>query len=99
MTNSSLANGTAHASGVDTLNRLLAILKKEYKTDTSQFSGETTLADTGLDSLSLTDLLFEIEDVFEIKLDDLSPDQMPQQLSGLVDLIDRQIAAKPAQAT
>jgi acyl carrier protein len=99
MTHSPLTNGTSNATSVDTLSRLLAILKKEYRTDTSQFSGQTTLADTGLDSLSLTDLLFEIEDVFEIKLDDLSPDQMPAQLSGLVALIDRQIAAKPTQAT
>jgi acyl carrier protein len=99
MTHSTLTNGTDQASGIDTLNHLLAILKKEYKTDTSQFSGETTLSDTGLDSLSLTDLLFEIEDVFEIKLDDLSPDQMPQQLSGLVELIDRQIAAKVTQSS
>ncbi len=90
---------TGHAARADTLTRLLAILKKEYKTDTSQFSAQTTLADTGLDSLSLTDLMFEIEDVFEIKLDDLSPDQMPKELAGLVNLIDQQIATKAAQSS
>jgi acyl carrier protein len=82
-----------HAVSSDTtLERILEILKKEYKTDISGFSADTTLADTGLDSLSIADLLFEVEDVFEIKLDDLSPDQIPKQLSGLVSLIDAQIA-------
>jgi acyl carrier protein len=75
-----------------TLERLCTIIKKEYKIDTKSFTPETTLADTGLDSLSIADLLFEVEDVFEIKLDDMSPDQIPQQLSGLIALIDAQIA-------
>lgn len=95
MTQLSTLNSTENG---DTFERILLILKKEYKTDTSGFSAQTTLADTGLDSLSIADLLFEIEDVFNIKLDDLSPDQIPQQLSGLVSLIDAQIAlASPSK--
>lgn len=83
-------------SSNDVLEKLLKIIQKEYKLDVSSFTAHTTIADTGLDSLSMADLLFEIEDVFEIKLDDLPPDQIPKQLSGLVSLIQKQIAKNTA---
>jgi acyl carrier protein len=86
-----MATATSNPNA-STLERLFAIIEKEYKIDTKDFTPETTLADTGLDSLSIADLLFEVEDVFEIKLDDMPPDQIPQKLSGLIALIDAQVA-------
>jgi acyl carrier protein len=80
----------------NTLDRLLQIIRKEYKIDTTSFTQDTTIADTGLDSLSMADLLFEVEDVFGIKLDDLPPDQIPKKLSGLIDLIEAQIVKQAA---
>ena len=76
------------------LDTLLAIIKKEYKIDTSTFNANTTLEDTGLDSLSVADLLFEVEDRFEIQLGDMSPDQIPDKLSGLIKLVEIQLAKK-----
>ncbi len=77
-----------------TIEQLFSILQNEYKIDTTHFGAQTTLLDTGLDSLSIADLLFEIEDVFAIKLDEMSSEQMPKQLSELVRLIDVQMSKK-----
>lgn len=52
----------------NTYEKLTAILVKEYKLSADQLSLDAPLKDLGIDSLGLVELLFTIEDSFDIKL-------------------------------
>jgi acyl carrier protein len=51
--------------------RLKKVLAKELKIDTSQIKNDSSLADDlGVDSADMVDLLFAIEDEFDIEISD-----------------------------
>lgn len=52
----------------NTFESLRTILIKEYKLSPDQLSLDAPLKDLGIDSLGLVELLFTIEDAFNIKL-------------------------------
>lgn len=51
-----------------TFDQLSAILIKEYKLTPDQLSLDAQLQDLGIDSLGVVELLWHIEDAFQIKL-------------------------------
>jgi acyl carrier protein len=52
----------------DTLERLSTILKKDYQLAPEQLTLEAPLESLGIDSLGRVELLWNIEDTFQIKL-------------------------------
>ncbi len=76
----------------DTLSRISTLLVAKYKVDASRIRLDATMADIGLDSLSLAELLFDLEDEFkiEIKMDHLDL----KKLADAVQLVDNLVAAK-----
>lgn len=72
----------------DTLTTLLALIQEEHHLDVSQVTFETSLADVGLDSLAVAELLFSIEDKFKINLGEVPPDALPATVAEVVALID-----------
>lgn len=61
--------------------------------DVKSTDAATELAALGVDSLSLLELVFEIEEKFDVKVDEDTPP--PRSCGELVALIERLAAAKP----
>ena len=79
-----------------TLDRLCAIVMKDYKLDAAQLTPDAPLDALGIDSLGVADLLFNMEDEFGISL----PPE-PVQLLSLGDVarfIDDLLAKQQRQA-
>lgn len=67
---------------MSTLEAIQSILIEEFKLSANHLPPEATLADLGIDSLDLVDLLFKIEDRFGLKI----TDDVPRSLSTLGDV-------------
>jgi acyl carrier protein len=72
----------------DTFARLMALINAQYHLDTTHVTLSTGLADAGLDSLAVAELLFSIEEDFGIDLGDVSPDAIPATVGEVVSLVD-----------
>jgi acyl carrier protein len=58
---------------------------------------EATLESLGLDSLSVIEFMFNIEDEFKIKLSDIPLENL-KTLQDVIDVIDKQVAEQHAKA-
>ena len=74
--------------------QIVELLVQKYGVDAGKVSLDATLADLGLDSLSVAELVFDIEDLFgiEVKADDAEF----KTLGEAIALVDRYLAAKGA---
>ncbi len=74
--------------------QIVDLLVQKYGVDGTKISPDATLADLGLDSLSVAELVFDIEDLFaiEVKADDAEF----KTLGEAIALVDRYLAAKDA---
>lgn len=77
----------------NTFERLVALIGEQQNIVTSAITPETGLADAGLDSLAVAELLFSIEERFGVDLGDVPPEAVPATLAELVRLIDGKAAA------
>lgn len=76
-----------------TFERLMEIIRAQHHIDTSAVTAQTGLADAGLDSLAVAELLFSIEEVFGVDLGDVPPDAVPATVGEIVAMIDSKLAA------
>jgi len=67
---------------MSTLEAVQSILIEEFKLSPDRLRPEATLADLGIDSLDLVDLIFKIEDRFGLKI----TDDVPRSLVTLGDV-------------
>ncbi|MEO6081269.1 MAG: acyl carrier protein [Steroidobacteraceae bacterium] len=74
-----------------TLQILQDILVKEYRVAPDQVKPDATLTTLGLDSLSLIELMFKIEDTFKITIDTDGPTGLVT-VSDVVNYIDGLLA-------
>lgn len=77
-----------------TLDELKQLIKDSFGIDPNSVKEDSSLADYGLDSLSLVELLFVIEEHFD--LDIPSSRSEIKTLSGLASMIDELKSAQPA---
>jgi len=77
-----------------TLERLSAILIQDYKLQPDRLTLDAPLDSLGIDSLGTVELLWNIEDIFEIKLPP-DPVNLPT-LGDVVRYVDELVAARPA---
>ena len=75
-----------------TFARLMQIITEQNQVDASGVTLETGLADVGLDSLAVAELVFSVEDAFKVNLGDLSPTDIPSTVGGMVALIEAKLA-------
>jgi acyl carrier protein len=84
---------------MSTLGTLIDILARDYGVPREQITREATLATLGLDSLSLLELMFKIEDRFGLKIKDDTPTDL-DTVDDVVRYIDELIARNaPSNAT
>ncbi|MEO5560830.1 MAG: phosphopantetheine-binding protein [Dokdonella sp.] len=81
---------------------LCQILLKEYQLEPSTLTPDTPLKDLAIDSLGVIELIFAIEEKFEVTADDANNDSAKDfdTLQDVANYIDRLIAKRdaPAQA-
>ncbi len=83
-------------SSSTTLNEILALIKKEYDIEPSTIDPTKPLSEFGLDSLSLAELIFAIEDHFHFEYPESRTNV--QTLNELVQVVDESRAAVPVAA-
>lgn len=80
---------------MSTLDTLVEILVRDYCVAREQITPEATLATLGLDSLSLLELMFKVEDCYGVKINDDTPQDLVT-VDDVVRYVDGLIARKPA---
>ncbi len=70
------------------LPKLLKLIAEQHHLDITGVTLSTGLADAGLDSLAVAELLFSIEDEFKVNLGEVEPDAIPSTMGELVALIE-----------
>ena len=83
-----------------TFDAVAAVLKSQFSVDAELLQPQTTLHHLGLDSLSLMEFVFAIEDHFALRIpeDRLDPRQSTLTLADLCNALDEALAARPAVA-
>lgn len=72
----------------DTFEKLVQLIATQQHIDISAITPESGLADAGLDSLAVAELLFSVEETFAVDLGDVPPDAVPATVGEIVALID-----------
>lgn len=72
--------------------KVVQILVEKYGVDRDKVSPEANMVDLGLDSLSVAELVFDIEDEFDIEV--TTEEANFTTLGGAIELVDRCIEAQ-----
>ena len=75
---------------------LSAVLVEKYGVQTQAVHPDATLVELGLDSLSLTELLFDLEDEFGIEIPEDQAEARFNTLGDAAALVDELVRAKTA---
>ncbi len=83
-----------------TFDTVAAVLGEQFHVDADRIQPDAPLQTLGLDSLSLMEFVFAIEDRFGLRIpeDRLDPRQAELTLGGLCTVLDEELAQRPAQA-
>lgn len=87
-------------AGTDTRARVMAILAEQALLDPADLSGEMTLKDLGLDSVGLVEVIFAIEEAFDVQVpfnanDPRAGDFDASTVGSVVAAVERLVAARP----
>ena len=77
---------------------IFQIVAKQAKLDIGLLKPESTLKDLGIESLTAIEVLFEIEERFDIDFPDQSADLDAGTLQHLIDAVQTALAAKKPKA-
>jgi acyl carrier protein len=78
--------------------RIHAIIARHQGEAPPPIQPDSRLEDLGIDSLTAIEIIFEIEEAFDVTLPDRDPDFDTGCVQGLVDVVERTLANKPAGA-
>ncbi len=70
------------------------IITSNTSVESSVITPESKLQDLGVDSLEAIEILFEIEEHFDIQLPDRDPNFDTASVQGLIDTVEATLAAK-----
>ena len=77
---------------------IFGIISKEAGIDLGKISLDSTLKDLEIQSLDAVQIIFEIEDHYKITLPDRDPNFDTESVKGLVDAVEKLVAAKESAA-
>lgn len=77
---------------LDTFETLRAIIQEKFEMDAAAIQPDTILEDLGIDSLHAFDIIFEVEEKFDIQVP--NPQVPIKTIQDVVDLIDKARQAK-----
>ena len=79
---------------------ITAVLTEQFQVEADKITSGTALADLGLDSLSLMEFVFAMEDRFNLRIPEerLDPRQANLTLDDLCQALDEAITAEPPKA-
>ncbi|HET7561530.1 MAG TPA: phosphopantetheine-binding protein [Rhodanobacteraceae bacterium] len=80
----------------DVQTTVLEIIAREAGIDEAKVTLDSTLKDLEIASLDAIQILFEIEDHFKIQMPDRDPNFDTESVKGLVDTVEKLLAAKAA---
>ncbi|MCK9538431.1 acyl carrier protein [Dokdonella sp.] len=72
------------------------IIARETGKDRALITRDATLKGLDIQSLDAVQIIFEIEDHFDIEMPDQNPDFDTGSVGGLVDAVEKLIAARPS---
>ena len=75
---------------------IFGIIAKEAGIDANTITLDSTLKDLQIQSLDAVQIIFEIEDHYKITLPDRDPNFDTESVKGLVDAVEKLVAAKEA---
>ncbi len=83
-----------------TFDAVVHVLTEQFHVDRDRIQPDTALADLGLDSLSLMEFVFAIEDHFALRIpeDKLDPRQADLKLTDLCRALDEALALRDSAA-
>ncbi len=82
---------------MSTLETVQRMIMEQFELKKEDLVPEATLESLGLDSLSVMEFMFNIEDEFKIKLSEVPLDNI-KTLQDVVNVIDKQVAGLAAKA-
>ena len=77
-------------------NQIFAIIADQAKLDVATIRAESTLKDIGVASLDAIEIIFEIEEKFDVTLSDSDADLKSDTVQGLINAVQRALDAKNA---
>jgi acyl carrier protein len=83
-----LSDNVRMSKNSDTLARLLTLIQEQHHLDIKGVGLTTGLADVGLDSLAVAELMFSIEETFKVDLGDIAAEALPATVGEVVNLIE-----------
>lgn len=78
---------------------VLDIIARETRVPRERITLDSTLKDLDVQSLDAVQVIFEIEDHYKIELPDRDPNFDVESVRGLVQAVEKLVAAKGASAT
>jgi acyl carrier protein len=79
---------------MSTIEALRQLMNQEFGLDAAAIEADTSFPDLGMDSLTMVDFIFKVEDAFGVSIDFDAAQQEPT-LAGFARLIDTLRAAAP----
>lgn len=78
--------------------QVFKIIAEHGKVDVGQIKPESTLKDLNIASLEAIEIIFDIEEHFDITMPDRDPDFDTDSAQGLVDAVNEALAGKQGEA-
>ena len=78
--------------------QIFAMIADTAKIDVSSINTDSTLKDLGVASLDAIEIIFDIEEKFDVTLSDSDADLKSDTVQGLINAVQRALDAKPNAA-
>lgn len=90
-------NASANAASIK--QQVFEVIAKHAEIDITTLKPESTLKELGIDSLEAVEIIFDIEEYFDINLPDRDPNFETDSAQGLIEAVQAALAGKASTAS